>query len=160
VVRITADCPLLDPTVVDRVVLDYLDNDCDYASNTIERTYPDGLDTEVFSFAALERAWHQAKLLSEREHVTPYIWKHPDLFKLRQVTQPQDLSALRWTVDEPEDMEFARRVYDALYKPGRVFHMPEILRLLQQHPELQALNAGFELNEGYNKSVAQDRAAL
>jgi spore coat polysaccharide biosynthesis protein SpsF len=157
IVRITADCPLIDPVVVGKVVAVYLDGGCDYASNTIERTYPDGLDTEVFSFEALERAWREARLMSEREHVTSYIWKNRGLFKLRQVTQEADLSDLRWTVDEPEDLEFVRRVYEHLYQPDQVFLMEDIVRLLERHPELLEINQGFGVNEGYLRSLQEDR---
>ena len=152
IVRITADCPLIDPVVLDKVVAAYLDGGCDYASNTIERTYPDGLDTEAFSFETLEKAWREARLMSEREHVTPYIWKNGELFKLRQVTQETDLSDLRWTVDEPEDLEFVRKVYEHLYQPGQVFLMEDIVELLEQRPKLLEINRGFE-TKGYLRSL-------
>ena len=157
IVRITADCPLIDPVVLDEVVATYLDGGCDYASNTIERTYPDGLDTEVFSFEVLEKTWRGASLMSEREHVTPYIWRNGELFKLGQVTQEVDLSDLRWTVDEPEDLEFVRKVYEHLYQPGQVFLMEDIVKLLERHPELLEINRGFETNEGYLRSLWEDR---
>lgn len=158
VVRITADCPLIDPVVSDKVIAAYLDGGCDYASNTIERTYPDGLDTEVFSFETLEKAWLEARLMSEREHVTPYIWKNEELFNLRQVTQEMDLSGLRWTVDEPEDLEFVRRIYEHLYQPGQFFLMEEIVKLLERHPEFLEINQDFGTNEGYLHSLQEDRA--
>src|SRR5579871_1881320 len=103
VVRITADCPLHDPQVIDTVVSRFDPSRFDYASNAVDRTYPDGLDVEVFSFQALERAWREAQWASEREHVTAFIWKHPDRFRLHHVCQATDLSAARWTVDEPSD---------------------------------------------------------
>jgi len=105
VVRITADCPLIDPQVFDEVIEVFLENDCDYASNTHPPTYPDGLDLEIFSFEALERAWKVAKLASEREHVTPYIWKNQDLFKQINIHNDEDLSYMRWTVDEKRDLQ-------------------------------------------------------
>lgn len=157
IVRITADCPLIDPVVLNKVVAVYLDSGCDYASNTIDRTYPDGLDTEVFSFEALERAWREARWQSEREHVTPYIRKNGKLFNLRQVTQERDLSGLRWTVDELEDLQFVRKVYEHLYQPGQVFLMEDIVKLLERHPELLEVNLGFETNEGYLRSLQEDR---
>jgi len=109
VVRITADCPVLDSEVIDKVVRYFLDGDYDYVSNGFERTYPDGLDTEVFRFDALERAWREADMKSEREHVTLRIWQHPEWFKIGAVKNDQDLSSLRWTVDEPEDLQFHPR---------------------------------------------------
>jgi spore coat polysaccharide biosynthesis protein SpsF len=154
VVRLTADCPLLDPGVIDKVVSAFEDGDFDYVSNSVNRTYPDGLDTEVFRLDALERAWREARLPSEREHVTPYIWKHPERFHLGSVQHPEDLSGLRWTVDEPEDLIFVRALYDILgaFPSG----MPETIQLLKEHPELAEINEGFEPNEGYEKSLRED----
>lgn len=156
VVRLTADCPLLDPAVIDKVVREFHSGGYDYVSNAHEPTYPDGLDTEVFGFRALEGAWLEAELRSEREHVTPYIWKHAEMFRLGNVRYEPDLSALRWTVDEPEDLEFVRKVYGCLAsKP--FFGMSDVLALMAEHPELAALNAAFERNQGYSRSVADDR---
>jgi len=106
VVRITSDCPLIDPVVVDHVIEQFLNNDCDYCSNSLQRTYPRGLDTEVFSFDALSKAWNESKKDYEREHVTPYIIENPDKFKLLNVSNTIDLSHLRWTLDTKEDFEF------------------------------------------------------
>jgi spore coat polysaccharide biosynthesis protein SpsF (cytidylyltransferase family) len=155
VVRLTADCPLLDPTVIDKVVQVFCSDDYDYVSNTIKPTYPDGLDAEVFRRAALEQAWREAHLKSEREHVTPYIWKQPNLFRLRNVENEQDLSDLRWTVDEPEDLEFVRRVYAHLGSEPS-FGMMQVLALLRDRPEISKVNIGFERNEGYQESVHED----
>ena len=160
IVRITADDPFKDPRVTDHAVRLWLQEpDLDYVSNTLEPTYPEGLDIEVFTRAALERAWREARLPSEREHVTPYIWKHPDRFRIRNFKGPRDLSHLRWTVDYPEDLAFARAVYERLYRPGQVFLMEDILRLLEAEPQLAQINAGFRRNEGYLKSLAEDKQA-
>jgi spore coat polysaccharide biosynthesis protein SpsF len=156
VVRITADCPLIDPVVLDEIIEAYQKSRCDYASNTLARTYPDGLDVEVFSFEALKKAWQEAILVSEREHVTPYIWKNPDRFKIHQVKEKIDRSYMRWTVDEPEDLEFIRRIYSYLYRPGRIFLMREVLELLEERPELMQINQGFISNEGYIRSLDKD----
>ena len=156
IVRITPDCPLIDPDVVDDVVKCYVDGDYDYVSNTDPPTFPDGLDTEVFSFEALERAWREAKLQSEREHVTPYIRKHPELFRIGNVTYGEDLSSMRWTVDEPQDLEFVRAVYDHLESMSS--GMADVLDVLKKHPELMEINAGIGRNEGYQKSVREDRS--
>ncbi|MDD5544357.1 MAG: glycosyltransferase family protein [Acidobacteriia bacterium] len=155
IVRLTADCPLLDATVIDKVVRFFHAGDNDYVSNTLEPSYPDGLDTEVFSRRALERAWREARLNSEREHVTPYIWKQPDVFRVANVKHIQDLSSLRWTVDEPEDLEFVRRIY-AYLETKEPFGMDEVLALLQEHPELSEVNVRFERNEGYQKSLREE----
>lgn len=157
IVRVTADCPFIDPDVLDRVVDAYLEGAYDYSSNAIQRTYPDGLDVEVLSFEALDHAWREAKLTSEREHVTPFIWKNPDLFRICHVTLDRDLSSLRWTVDEPLDLEFVRQVYDRLGNLAGTFRMKDVLELLNEEPELQHINAGIELNEGYRRSVENDR---
>jgi spore coat polysaccharide biosynthesis protein SpsF len=158
VVRLTADCPLLDPGVSARVLERYLKGDVDYASNTLAPTFPDGLDTEVFSFAALERAWRESGLASEREHVTPYIWKNPLKFRLAGITDEVNRSGLRWTVDEAQDLEFVRAVYKHLYRDGEPpFGMDEVLALLETKPELKAMNTGFLRNEGYAKSLREDR---
>jgi spore coat polysaccharide biosynthesis protein SpsF len=154
VVRLTADCPLLDPTVIEKVIHTFQSGAFDYVSNALDPTYPDGLDTEVFSFTALHRAWRGAKLQSEREHVTPYIWKHPTHFRLGSVKHNEDLSRLRWTVDEPEDLEFARCVYG--YLGADRFRMADVLAILEEHPEVMRINTRFDRNEGYQKSLRED----
>jgi glutamate-1-semialdehyde 2,1-aminomutase len=154
VVRLTADCPLIDPDVIDMVVAAYFAQPCDYAANIIEPTFPDGLDTEVFSCATLQRAAEEAQLPSEREHVTPYILSHPELFRLVSVRGERDLSAMRWTVDEPRDLALAREIY-ALLGDGE-FGMREVLALVEAHPHLLARNAGIERNEGYRRSLEVD----
>lgn len=155
VVRLTADCPLLAPEVIDLVVANFREGGFDYVSNTLECTYPDGLDTEVFQREALERSWREATLKSEREHVTPYIHQHPDRFRLKNVAQKDDYSALRWTVDEPQDLEFVRAIYLRAGDPI-AFGMQTVLDLMREYPELGQLNAGFQRNEGYLKSLRED----
>jgi spore coat polysaccharide biosynthesis protein SpsF len=139
VVRITSDCPLIDPEITDRTVAAFLDAKPDYASNSLVRTYPRGLDTEVMSFVALERAWQQARKPYEREHVTPYIYEHPDEFKLLSVTGEIDYSGHRWTVDTAEDLEFVRAVYARL-KTNPTFSWRDVLAVLEREPELVELN--------------------
>ncbi len=157
IVRVTADDPLKDPVVIDKVITHFQAHpELDYASNTIEPTYPEGLDVEVFSFRALEKAWHEAALPSEREHVTPYIWKHSRRFRIANVRHQTDLSSLRWTVDYEEDLQFIREVYKRLYK-GDVFYMEDILALLESEPQLGKINADFERNAGYFTSLKEDR---
>ena len=154
VVRLTGDCPLHDPAVVDRVVAEFLARRPDYLSNVQPPTFPDGLDTEVFTFAALERAWKEAALKSEREHVTPYIRNHPGIFSLGNVTHAADLSGLRWTLDEARDLDFIRAVYARM---GRVdFGLNDVLGLLAAEPALAELNAEIGRNEGYEKSLKAD----
>lgn len=155
VVRLTADCPLLDPAVIDRVIGVFRTRDYDYVSNTLEPTYPDGLDTEVFRREALERAWREARLKSEREHVTPYIWKQPALFRLTNVRHEPPIGGRRWTVDEPEDLEFVRQVYMHL-GPEPSFGMRDVLLLLDEQPKLRSINARIGRNEGYTKSLREE----
>jgi spore coat polysaccharide biosynthesis protein SpsF (cytidylyltransferase family) len=140
VVRVTSDCPLLDPGVVDLVVAAFRAScpTADYASNTQRRTYPRGLDVEVFSAAALARADREARTDAQREHVTPYFYQNPTIFRLVSVTNECDLSDGRWTVDTAADLAFARAVYARL--PGDAFGWREVLRLLHAEPRLADIN--------------------
>ena len=144
VVRITSDCPLIDPVVIDNIIEQFLDNDCDYCSNSLIRTYPRGLDTEVFSFKALETAWNEAKKDYEREHVTPYIIENPDKFKLVNVANDINLSNLRWTLDTREDFEFINVIYKRICPKKQLFLMDDVLELLDKEPELIVINRHIE----------------
>jgi spore coat polysaccharide biosynthesis protein SpsF len=139
VVRITADCPLVDPEVIDRVIRAFLDGRPDYAANVLRRTYPRGLDTEVMTAAALARAWREATEPYQRTHVTPYLYQHPEAFRLLSVTGGQDLSHGRWTVDSEQDLEFVRAVYGRM-DGGDAFSWHEVCRLLAEQPSLAELN--------------------
>ncbi len=161
VVRLTADCPLLDPDVVDELITFHLAGEFDYSSNALgELTFPNGLDVEVMRFECLGRVWREARLPSEREHVTPYFYNHPELFRLGSYRGGQNLSHMRWTVDEPEDLEFVRRVYGALYPATPRFRMHDVVALLEREPELAFINSRFERNEGYKRSLLEDRQSL
>ena len=158
VVRITADCPLIDPQVIDRVVSAFLTDDCDYASNTIVCSYPDGLDVEVFSFAALASAWRDARRSTDREHVTSYL-RSSGRFRLRNVESPLGgaLHEQRWTVDEARDLEFVRAIYQRL--PAKSdFGWREVLKLLDNEPALAKINGDQIRNTGYYRSLAQEPA--
>lgn len=146
VVRITGDCPLVDPQLVDTIIAEFETSGVDYVSNTIEPTFPDGLDVEVFSYAALERAWKEAREPFEREHVTPYI-KSSGKFRTRNVVHSQDCSAERWTVDEPQDLAVVQRIFEH-YAPRRDFGWLEILALRHAHPDWFAANRHLIRNEG------------
>jgi spore coat polysaccharide biosynthesis protein SpsF (cytidylyltransferase family) len=161
VVRVTPDCPMLDPEVSGRVLAEFrrLEGRVDYVSNVHPPTVPDGLDTEVFSSQALETAWREARLLSDREHVTPFIWRQPERFRLANVAHAEDLSSQRWTVDTAADLAFARAVYDAIGGSARMFGMTDVLKLLAANPGLRDLNAGQERNEGLARSLAADMVA-
>lgn len=158
--RITADCPFVDPQVIDLVAKKYLERKFDYVSNTHPPTYPDGLDTEIFSFEALEKAWKEAKLKSEREHVCPYIWKNPKKFKIHNVKNNKNFSGMRWTVDEESDLKFVREIYKQLYKKNKMFYMQDVLDLLKKSPELMEMNKGIIRDEGYFKSLKEDRLPI
>jgi len=156
IIRITSDCPLTDPKLVEKILQYYLENDYDYVTNTIDPTFPDGLDVEIFSFKALQKAYRYARLSSEREHIFPYFTKNPKKFRLYNFENSQNLSHLRWTVDQKEDLKLIRRIY-SLMKPKSVFSMTEVLKLLKKNPELLNINKKIKRNEGYMKSVKNDR---
>jgi len=141
VVRLTSDCPLIEPTVIDWVVQAFLDRQpaLDYAANTLPpRTFPRGLDTEVMSFDVLQCAWREDSNLAWREHVTPYIYRTPGRFRLYAVSNPVDYSSMRWTVDTDEDLAFARRIYEHFGHDNFSWH--EVLSVLEQHSEWLRIN--------------------
>ncbi|MBE6064837.1 glycosyltransferase family protein [Clostridium cochlearium] len=147
VVRVTSDCPLIDPEVSEKIIQYYLDNKdkYDYVSNTIERTYPRGLDTEVFRLKALEKAFNESKIQRDREHVTPYIWDNSDIFKLYYYKNDVDYSELRWTLDTEEDFRLINRIYGLLYPyMNSEFKFNDILNLYNDYPELKNINAHIE----------------
>jgi spore coat polysaccharide biosynthesis protein SpsF len=140
VVRITSDCPLIDPAVTDQTVEGFLRERPDYASNVLERTYPRGLDTEVMTLGALERGWREAREGYQREHVTPYLYENPKIFKLLSVKGEVDYSYHRWTLDTQEDLQFLQAVYDRF--DGRDdFTWREVLELVEREAGLAAINS-------------------
>ena len=116
----------------------------DYMSNVLERTYPRGLDAEIFTFAGLETAYREAIQQHEREHVTPFFYQHPERFRLRSYAGKVDLSCYRWTLDTPEDWQLVEAVYHALWQPPLMFRTEDIVKLLKTRPELNTLNAHVE----------------
>ncbi|MGG0662690.1 glycosyltransferase family protein [Viridibacillus arvi] len=144
IVRLTSDCPIIDPVILDQTIQSFIDNDYDYVSNTIERTYPRGLDTEVFSREALEKAYKEATLSRDKEHVTAYMYSNPKNFKLGYIKNGQDYSEYRWTVDTIEDFELIELVLKNLYKENSMFYMNDIIELLKQNPEWVKINAHIE----------------
>lgn len=151
VVRITSDCPLIDPGVVDKTVLEFLDTKhCDFAANRLPqpwgRTYPVGLDTEVCTFAALELAWREARQPYQREHVMPFFYEQPERFRILHVNHDVDYGALRWTVDTSEDLELIRQVFGRF--PGRQgFSWLEVLALFEREPDLAMINAQIKAKD-------------
>lgn len=159
VVRITADCPLMDPAVVDLVIEQFLKERADYLSNAapLPVTYPDGMDVEVFSFAALARAWREAVKPSDREHVTFYLWSHPERFKIRRVDHAPDWSEYRFTVDYPEDLPLVEAVLKEFLPRDPGFGLDEIIRYLEANHAIKALNAGIQRNQGWASAFEKDR---
>jgi spore coat polysaccharide biosynthesis protein SpsF len=143
VVRITSDCPLIDAEVTENTVRAFLNEQPDYASNALARTYPRGLDTEVMSVDALTRAWRTAKQPYEREHVTPFMYEHPELFKVLSVTNDADFSSHRWTLDTAEDLEFVRAVYERFGNRSN-FTWRDVLDLVEREPALSQLNCSVQ----------------
>ena len=158
IVRITADCPLVDPLIIDEVVALHLTEKSDYTSNTLKELFPDGLDVSVFRFKALKEAWENASLASEREHVTPYIRKQRHIFKMVNLECEKDLSAKRWTLDNLEDYEFIKFVYRACYPKNPLFGMKEVLKFLGDNPVAEEINRHIKRNEGYSKSLEAEKA--
>ncbi|SHL14342.1 spore coat polysaccharide biosynthesis protein SpsF [Desulfatibacillum alkenivorans DSM 16219] len=155
VVRVTGDCPCLDPSVVDKVAAAYQQSKCDYAANILVYTYPDGLDVEVFSMEALETAWKTATLPGDREHVTPFIRNSPDFSRVNVENETElAYKDLRLTVDEPQDLEFVRELYARLGASG--FGLEQVLDLLQKEPQLIDINAGKIRNEGFYKTLVKE----
>lgn len=140
VVRITSDCPLIDPQVIDATIRLFTNQGCDYASNVFPRTYPRGLDVEVFSSDALGRAWQEARSLHEREHVTPYLYEHPARFRQVSLRAAKDYSRHRWTLDTPEDLQLLRAIYARMGNRND-FSWTAVLDLLEREPELGDLNS-------------------
>ena len=153
VVRITGDCPLVDPALVDQVINAFVDGSADYVTNTQPPTYPDGLDIEVFSFAALERAWREATTKPQREHVTPYL-RESTGFTRANITNTRDFSDQRWTVDEPQDLEVVRRVVE-FFAPRRDFGWMEVIALRDQQPDLFMTNKDIQRNQGMELGAGQ-----
>ncbi|MHB8770854.1 MAG: aminotransferase class III-fold pyridoxal phosphate-dependent enzyme [Syntrophales bacterium] len=160
VVRLTGDCPLIDPFLIDKTIEFYLAGNYDYATNSLEPTFPDGLDVEIFSFPVLQEAWKTAQLPSEREHVTQFICNHSEMFRIGDLKGEPDLSHHRWTVDESQDLAFVTRIYEGLYPEKPDFATGDILLFLERHPEILALNQGIKRNEGLEKSIQEDKKVV
>ncbi|MBH0164042.1 glycosyltransferase family protein [Fictibacillus sp. 7GRE50] len=144
IIRLTSDCPIIDPSIVDNVINYYLNNNYDYVSNTLKRTYPRGMDTEVFSFDALKKAYIDSKEIHFREHVTPFIYQNPSIFKLGSVESPINNSKYRLTVDTKEDLELITKIIESLYPNNNLFLLNEVIELLQTKSDWVKLNSHIE----------------
>jgi spore coat polysaccharide biosynthesis protein SpsF len=140
IVRMTSDCPLIDPNIIDLVIQYYLDNKYDYVSNTQIRTYPRGMDTEVFSMKLLDEAFFHANMEYEREHVTPYFYLNPEKYSIGQVCNSEDNSHYRLTVDTPEDFRLISIILEDLYCRDNLFDLQMILEKLRSEPALADIN--------------------
>lgn len=145
VVRVTSDCPLIDSEITEIIIQYYLDNieKYDYVSNTVDRTFPRGLDIEVFSFNSLERAFNETSRKRDREHVTPYIWENPKTFRTKQYKNIKDYSEQRWTLDTEEDLELITKIYEN-FTDKSYFGLNEILKLMEEQPDLKYINMCVE----------------
>ncbi|MDD4611359.1 MAG: glycosyltransferase family protein [Patescibacteria group bacterium] len=157
IIRITGDCPLLDPEIVDKIINIYKESGVDYATNVIPPTFPDGLDAEIFSFSILEKAWHETSLASQREHVTIYFWQNQGIFKQKHLNNGIDLSTRRWVLDNPEDYEFMKQVFAKLYPVKPNFRLNDLLKFFTDNPEIEKINNKIARNEGLKKSIKEDR---
>jgi spore coat polysaccharide biosynthesis protein SpsF len=146
IVRVTSDCPLIDPQIVDEVIQSYLDlqPQVRYVSNTLQRTLPRGMDTEVFAIEALKEAFQGATTTPDREHVTPFIYRQPKRYGISQVIYNKDESHHRWTVDTPEDFELIQRILEYLYPKRPEFNLNDCIELIAQRPEWSSLNDHVE----------------
>jgi len=158
IIRVTADCPLIDPSIVEKGISIFKKNDYDYVTNTDQRTYPDGNETELFSFSALKKANSLAKLPSEREHVTPFFKNNRDIFNIFNFENDKNLSELRWTMDYEEDAVLISTVINKI--KNRPFTMNEILKILETEPDLIKINEGHHPNEAFVKSLKDDELFL
>ena len=157
IVRMTGDCPLADPQVIDAAVELAKSGIFDYVTNALQPSFPDGLDVEVVRASVLEVARREAKLASEREHVTPFIYKRPQRFRLEHLYSSAKLEHLRWTVDELRDFELVTKIYEELYPINPEFATTDILELIRRRPELEQYNTSIPRNEGYVNSLQKDK---
>ncbi len=158
ILRITADCPLIDPNLIDKVIRKFETGEFDYVSNAFPRTFPYGTEVEIFSFNSLKRSWEKAIKPSEKEHVTPYIKNHPEIFKIGNVQNDIDISDYRWTVDRIEDFELVKQILKKIKR--RPIFTDDILKLIQKEPQLKKINNNITPNEGIKKSLKEDNEFL
>lgn len=151
IVRNTADEPFLDPALIHETIAAFESTPCDYAANNVRPVYPEGLDTEIVLREALEIAWQEATRPSDREHVTPFVWRQPERFRIVAAGGRPVHPEWRLTVDYPQDLAFARAIYDTI--DGALFGLPEIVALLEGRPDLLAMCPSVPRREGYEKSV-------
>ena len=158
IIRISADCPLIEPNIIDVVIRKFLDGKYDYVTNSLTRTFPYGMDVEIFSFQTLENAWKNAKLPSEREHVTPYIYNHLKEFKKFNVTNSKNFSNLRIMVDRENDFQLIKKILSKIEEQPIL--LKDILELFKKEPDIFSINKEYQTDEGYLKSLKKDKEFL
>ena len=154
IIRISSDCPLIDPEITDNVIEHFDSEKYDYVCNTQPRTFPQGTETEVFSFTALHDAWKNSKLPSEREHVTAFFYNNPEQFRILNVKNDKDLSNLRWCIDREEDLDVLKDIVSKTKK--RPILTKHILEIIKSEPEIFEKNRHISIFEGYEKSLKND----
>lgn len=156
VVRLTGDCPIQDYQVIDDLVGAFFKTELDYLANAIKPTYPDGFDAEIFTLKTLETLHQKASKPSDREHVTPFVHRHPEQFKFQNFPYKTDVSQLRLTLDTPEDFQLLTELCPFIFGNEKYIHLDEILNYLSQNPHLLEINHSQQRNEGYLKSLKND----
>lgn len=166
IIRITSDCPLIDPCVIDKIITKFKKKSFDYVANNIEKihgkwsnsmcNYPQGMTVEISSFRALKKAWNEAEKPSEREHVFPYIQFNPNLFRISNVKMKKNLSHIRCTVDKAKDLKFVKIVYEKLGE-DKIIRIRDITKILKKNPKLVTINNNIGFDEGYKKSLLLDK---
>tara|TARA_B100001540_G_scaffold309217_1_gene325070 strand:- start:640 stop:1410 length:771 start_codon:yes stop_codon:yes gene_type:complete len=157
IVRITSDCPLIDPHIIDQIIEEFESGKFDYVTNTFPRTFPKGLDVEIFSRETLEKMWKNSELPSEREHVTQFIFNN-DGFRIGNVKNDVDLSDMRWTLDEKKDFEFLVSIIERI--KNKPILKNDVLEILSKEPLLQDINSGIDPNQGIKISREKDAEFL
>lgn len=157
IVRITSDCPLIDPTVVDKAAELYKTGKFDYVNNFHDDAYPSGTDVEIFSTKTLKETWEKAKKPSEREHVTPYIYNNPELFSIGFLKNTTNVCGLHYSVDRKEDLDFVKLIYKKIHK--RPILLDDIIKIIKEDPTMLEINKNTNSKEGYLKSLQDDKTS-
>lgn len=165
IVRISSDCPFIDPKVIDKVILKFLKNSYHYVSNNLEKisnrwqnsicNFPQGMVVEICNFNTLEKAWKEAQKPSEREHVFPYVQFHSK-FNKSNIKNKKDLSFIRCTVDKPQDLQFVREIFKRIPKSKKIIHIEDLEKIIKKEPDLVKINNKIAFDEGYQKSIKKD----
>ena len=153
IVRVTADCPLIDPSNMDQTIAMHIRKGADYSTNRLIPTFPHGFDVDVFTLACLKKVHERATSEFDREHIVTYIWKHPNEFKISDHRSPVDLSDYRWVLDYPEDYELLTNIYSSLYVRDKTISTNDVLELLKANPAWNRTNVQYSRYEGYAQSI-------